>query len=233
MADTVNASADAVLAQAERDAADRANADKDKANADKAAADIKAANAERERQDALDKAETERQAAEAERARQERDAAAATAAQANLDKAAADERDRLAAEEQDRKDAAAVESRTDDGKGGPSDIIAAPKAANSDPVLLALGDHAILTLGFPDEHDDELGPMPASGAGSVTTSDANIATVEIQTSRDRETQLRVDSVNPGKTQVVYREGDNELVIPVEIVRRVPKSIVVRDMNRQR
>jgi len=95
-----------------------------------------------------------------------------------------------------------------------------------------MGEFAILALRFEGDHDDELGPMRAPGTGSVSSSDTNVvlATVSV---KDGEAQVRLDAVNPGTAEISYRLGDVALTIPVEVLIRSPRAVVVHDTSRQR
>lgn len=105
----------------------------------------------------------------------------------------------------------------------------APAPKTGGPIPLSVGQVAIVTLSFVDGMEDALGPMPAPAAGSVSVDPPNVVNAAVALSgapAEPQVTLRLEAVNPGKTTVNYRCEDVSLAIPVEVVRRVAKSVAV-------
>src|SRR5258707_1226033 len=100
---------------------------------------------------------------------------------------------------------------------------------SDDPIVMVVGQSVTFAIGFIDGMEDTLGPMPAPAAGAVTVDTPNVvnASATITGGVEPQARVRLEAINLGKANVNYRLDDIALTIPVEVVRRVPKSIVVQ------
>jgi hypothetical protein len=97
-------------------------------------------------------------------------------------------------------------------------------------MILAVGQYMTFTLSFLDgaEGPDQLGPMAAPGVGTISAVPPNVvdASVAIVAGGTPQAMVTMKALNAGKTELTYTYEDTTLVIPVQVVRRVAKSVVV-------